>query len=68
MGRSARLLFNLSDVIYATLVKFFVGFYTSLVFLLKPLHILLMLVSTGIELSDLESQIMKRFLYYPNQK
>ena len=34
---AARLLFILSDVIFATLVKFcFVGFYTSFVFLLKP--------------------------------
>ena len=34
---AARLFFNFSDVIFATLVKFcFVGFYSSLVFLLKP--------------------------------
>ena len=35
--KAARLFFSLSDVIFVTLVKFcFVGFYTSLVFLLKP--------------------------------
>ena len=34
---AARLFFNFSDVKFATLVKFcFVGFYTSLAFLLKP--------------------------------
>ena len=40
------LFFNHIDVIFATLVKFSVGFYTSHVFLLKPtlIHILLMLI------------------------
>ena len=34
---AARLFFNLIDVIFLTLVKFrFVGFYISLIFLLKP--------------------------------
>ena len=36
---AARLFFSVSDAIFATLVKFFVEFYTSLMFLLKPFYI-----------------------------